>query len=124
MSDDREVLKVRILDKDYTISCLLEERESLVAAARELNERMLEMRGGTKVLGSERMAVMAALNVIHEREQLKSSQLDALRLGPQGGHPARGQARRRHRSTGLRLVGRLARDAPVVCESAPATSRA
>ena len=74
MSDGRDVLTVRILDKDYTISCLPDERESLVAAARELNERMQEMRGNAKVLGTERMAVMAALNVIHEREQLKSSQ--------------------------------------------------
>ena len=74
MSDDREVLSVRILDKDYRISCPPEERESLVAAAGELNQRMRDMRGGTKVLGAERMAVMAALNVIHEREQLASSQ--------------------------------------------------
>ena len=74
MSDDRDVLTVRILDKEYTISCLPDERESLVAAARELTERMQEMRGNAKVLGTERMAVMAALNVIHEREQLASSQ--------------------------------------------------
>ena len=74
MSDDRDVLTVRILDKEYTISCLPDERESLVAAARELTERMQEMRGNAKVLGTERMAVMAALNVIHEREQLESNQ--------------------------------------------------
>lgn len=82
MSDDREVLSVRILDKEYKISCLPEERESLLAAARELNERMNDMRDGTKVLGAERMAVMAALNVIHEREQAISRQdgvLDAAR---------------------------------------------
>ena len=74
MTGDRDVLSVRILDKDYTISCLPDERESLIAAARELNERMQEMRGNAKVIGTERMAVMAALNVIHEREQLESSQ--------------------------------------------------
>ncbi|MCY4467098.1 MAG: cell division protein ZapA [Thiotrichales bacterium] len=82
MSDDREVLSVRILDKEYKISCLPEERESLLAAARELNERMNDMRDSTKVLGAERMAVMAALNVIHEREQAASRQdgmLDAAR---------------------------------------------
>ena len=77
MSDDRDVVTVRILDKDYTISCLPDERDSLVAAARELNERMQKMRDGSKVLGTERMAVMAALNVIHEREQLTSSQHSA-----------------------------------------------
>ena len=78
MSDDREVLTVRILDKEYRISCPPEERESLVAAAGELNQRMRDMRGGTKVLGAERMAVMAALNVIHEREQATSKQSGVL----------------------------------------------
>jgi len=78
VNDDREVLTMRILDKEYTISCLFEERESLVAAARELNERMETMRGSAKVLGAERMAVMAALNVIHEREQITPKQIGTL----------------------------------------------
>ena len=74
MSDEREVLALRILDKEYRISCPPEEREGLLAAAGELNERMRDMRGGAKVLGAERMAVMAALNVIHERAQATSEQ--------------------------------------------------
>ena len=78
MNEDREVITIRILDKEYTISCLPEERDSLITAARELNERMDAMRGGAKVLGAERMAVMAALNVIHEREQVTSKQSGAL----------------------------------------------
>ena len=78
MSDEREVLTLRILDKEYRISCLPGERESLVAAASELNQRMQDMRGGAKVLGAERMAVMAALNVIHEREQTTSNQAGVL----------------------------------------------
>jgi len=78
VSDDREVLTVRILDKDYRISCPPEERESLIAAAGELNQRMRDMRDGTKVLGAERMAVMAALNVIHERDQAASKQAGML----------------------------------------------
>ena len=78
MSDDREVLTVRILDKEYRISCPPKERESLLTAAHELNERMRAMRSSTKVLGAERMAVMAALNVIHEREQVTSRQTGAL----------------------------------------------
>ena len=74
MSEEREVLTLRILDKEYRISCPPQERESLLAAASELNERMRDMRGGAKVLGAERMAVMAALNVIHERNQVASEQ--------------------------------------------------
>ena len=78
MSEEREILTVRILDKEYRIACPPEERESLVAAARELNERMADMRDGAKVLGAERMAVMAALNVIHEREQAAEKQVGVL----------------------------------------------
>ena len=78
MSEEREVLAVRILDKEYRISCPPEERESLLAASRELNERMQSMRDGAKVLGAERMAVMAALNVIHECEQTTAKQVGAL----------------------------------------------
>ena len=70
MSAERAVLTIRILEKEYVVSCLPEERENLLASARELNERMREMRDGSKVLGAERMAVMAALNVIHERDQV------------------------------------------------------
>ena len=78
MNDEREVLSVRILDKDYRIACPPEERESLIAAAGELNQRMRDMRGGVRVLGTERMAVMAALNIIHERGLTASNQADAL----------------------------------------------
>ena len=53
MSDDRSVLTIRILDKEYRISCLSDERESLLASARELNDRMQEMRRNTKVIGAD-----------------------------------------------------------------------
>ena len=86
MSDDREVLSVRILDKEYRISCIPGERESLMAAARELNDRMQEMRGHAKMLGAERMAVMIALNLIHERDQIKSGQLGAFDMAQEAVH--------------------------------------
>ncbi len=69
---------IRILDKEYMLRCPPEEREILLASARELNDRMRELRGSGKVLGAERMAVMAALTVIHEREQLKSHRAGAI----------------------------------------------
>ena len=78
MSDDRSVLTVRILDKEYRISCQSDEREDLLASAHELNDRMLEMRRNTKVIGAERMAVMTALNAIHEREQIRTRRRDSL----------------------------------------------
>jgi cell division protein ZapA len=57
---------IQILDKDYTVACPPDEREGLLASARMLNERMCEVRDSGKVLGAERMAVMTALNIIHE----------------------------------------------------------
>lgn len=59
-------VNVQILDKDYTISCPLEEKDALLESARVLNERMRDVRDGGKVLGTERIAVMTALNVVHE----------------------------------------------------------
>ena len=72
MSADPVSVTIRILDKEYVLLCPPEEREDLLSSARELNERMQELRGSGKVLGAERMAVMTALTVIHEREQIES----------------------------------------------------
>ena len=58
---------VEIMDKEYVISCPENEKDALLESARELNRRMRELRDGGKVLGTERMAVMTALNVIHEQ---------------------------------------------------------
>ncbi|MCI0508139.1 MAG: cell division protein ZapA [Gammaproteobacteria bacterium] len=57
---------IRILDKEYQIACSEEERHSLLDSARYLNERMKEIRNSGKVIGSERIAVMAALNITHD----------------------------------------------------------
>ena len=78
MSGDPVSVTIRVLDKEYVLLCPPEEREALLASARELNERMQELRRSGKVLGAERMAVMAALTVIHEREQLKSRRAGAI----------------------------------------------
>lgn len=64
---------VEILDKEYTISCPANEKDALLESARELNQRMRELRDGGKVLGTERMAVMTALNVIHEHLRQRKS---------------------------------------------------
>ncbi|MBT8419519.1 MAG: cell division protein ZapA [Gammaproteobacteria bacterium] len=57
---------IRILDKEYIVSCLKDEREDLVASARILDEQMRQARDVAKIYGSERIVVMSALNVIHE----------------------------------------------------------
>jgi cell division protein ZapA len=59
-------VSVQILDKEYLISCDDDEREQLHTAVTFLNMKMKEMKDSGKVIGSERIAVMTALNIAHE----------------------------------------------------------
>jgi cell division protein ZapA len=78
MNRDSGVVKVYILDKEYLVSCPEEEREALQASAKYLNDRMVEIRGSGKVIGIDRIAVMAALNLAHEvvESGAKADELD------------------------------------------------
>ena len=57
---------VHILDKEYSIMCPQEERANLVSAARYLDGKMREIRSSGKVIGADRIAVMAALTITHD----------------------------------------------------------
>ena len=57
---------VHILDKEYCIACPPDERSNLESAARYLDGKMREIRSGGKVIGADRIAVMAALNITHD----------------------------------------------------------
>jgi len=59
-------LKVMILDKEYLIACPPEEENALMASAKHLNEKMTEIRRSGKVVGVDRIAVMAGLNITHD----------------------------------------------------------
>lgn len=59
-------VSVRILDKEYQIACPTEERTALLDAAELLNARMKEIRDSGKVVGLDRIAVIAALNISNE----------------------------------------------------------
>ncbi|MBK1733729.1 cell division protein ZapA [Halorhodospira abdelmalekii] len=61
-----EAVKVRILDQDYTIACPEEAREGLLRSADYVDRRMREVRHSGKVVGTDRVAVMAALNIAYE----------------------------------------------------------
>ena len=80
-------VNVRILGKDYHVSCQDHEREELLASARLLDERMREVKSSGNVVGTERLAIMAALNVSHELLQYKLADRErnrALRTRMQG----------------------------------------
>ena len=61
-----EAVKVKILDKEYLVSCPPEEEPALLASARHLSDKMTEIRRTGKVVGIDRIAVMAGLNIAHE----------------------------------------------------------
>ena len=64
-------VNVTILDKEYLIACSDEERDLLHRAIEMLNAKMREVKASGKVIGSERIAVMAALHITHELLQYK-----------------------------------------------------
>jgi len=66
MSKEPEAVKINILDKEYLVACPDGEAEALMASAKYLNDRMLDVRGTGKVVGIDRIAVMTALNLAHE----------------------------------------------------------
>lgn len=59
-------VNISILGKELMVACPDGERDSLIAAARELDGRMRNIQDGGKVLGGERVAVMAALNLAND----------------------------------------------------------
>ena len=68
----QQAVNVTILDRDYAVACDPAERDSLVAAAAYLDAKMREIRGKAKLVGLERIAVMAALNIAHESLQART----------------------------------------------------
>jgi cell division protein ZapA len=66
MSEMYAHVTVRILEKEYHVACPANEKASLLASADLLNAKMREIRDAGKVVGLDRVAVMAALNLANE----------------------------------------------------------
>lgn len=66
MNNIANVVTIHILDKEYRVACPPEEREELARSASYLSKKMKEIRDSGKVIGTDRIAVMAALNISHE----------------------------------------------------------
>ncbi|MDF1643406.1 MAG: cell division protein ZapA [Pseudomonadales bacterium] len=66
MSEPTVTLSVNILDRDYQVSCPESQQQSLIQSARYLDGKMREIRSKGSVVGTDRIAVMAALNVSYE----------------------------------------------------------
>ena len=66
-----ETVTVHILGRDYQIACKVDERENLLKASGELDQRMRDIRTNSSVVGIDRIAVIAALNLTDELLKLR-----------------------------------------------------
>ncbi len=99
---------ITILDKEYRVNCPESEREALERAARFLDRKMREIRHTGKVIGNDRVAVMAALNITHELLQLRAGRLPPM---PENAEPATPQ---------VQALGRRIRETLEHCKPAGA----
>lgn len=80
MTDRLVRVSVRILEKEYQVACLPEERSELLDSAEFLNGKMKDIRDAGNIVGLDRIAVVAALNLAHEllkRGRAEASEGDA-----------------------------------------------
>ena len=71
MSTKGKTLDVSIMGRNYRVTCADEEREALLAAVAYVDTKMAEIKSASKVAGTERLAVMAALNIANELLSIK-----------------------------------------------------
>ena len=74
MTDMYAHVSVRILEKEYQVACPASERTDLLDSAEMLNAKMREIRDSGKVVGLDRIAVMAALNMANELIQIRGQE--------------------------------------------------
>ncbi len=65
-SKDPQAVTIKILGKEYLVACPEEERKDLESSADYLDQKMREIQDTGKVVGTDRIAVIAALNIAHE----------------------------------------------------------
>ena len=75
MSDSKPI-DIVIMGREFTVSCTDDERPGLLAAVTYLDKKMHDIRDSGKVVGVERIAMMAALNLSHEVLNTKTGDVD------------------------------------------------
>jgi len=63
---ENNAVNISIMGKDYLVACDEDEKQDLIRSADYLNRKMCEIRDSGKIIGTDRIAVMAALNIAHE----------------------------------------------------------
>ena len=72
MKNNPQPLSLLIMGKEYKIACAADEQGDLLQSAAQLDVQMRKMRDSGKVAGADRIAVMAALNLAHELQVMKT----------------------------------------------------
>lgn len=76
--DAASTVVVKILDREYQVSCPPSEQDALYKSARHLDENMRKIKTRGTIHGLEKISVMAALNITHELLQ-KNRQINESR---------------------------------------------
>lgn len=68
MSEEQssQTVEVKILERSYVVGCPEDKQNDLINSAKYLDRKMREIRDSGKVIGTERIAIMAALNIAYE----------------------------------------------------------
>jgi len=66
-------VNISIMGRDFSVACPPDEQEDLLSAARHLDTNMKEIQKKGKIIGAERCAIMAALNITNELLKLQRS---------------------------------------------------
>lgn len=73
---DMQGVDVNIMGREFKVACSDDEREGLITAVNYLDKKMRDIRDTGKVIGVERIAIMAALNLAHELLTTRSGGFD------------------------------------------------
>ena len=73
-------LQIAIMGREFRVACPENEQKGLLEAVAYLNKKMGEIRDNGKVIGLERIAIMAALNIAHELLATKVGGFDIAEL--------------------------------------------
>jgi cell division protein ZapA len=63
---DKGAVTISLLGREFRVGCPEGEERQLMASVDYLNRKLKEVRDTGKVVGNERIAIMAALNIAHE----------------------------------------------------------
>src|SRR5688572_32496234 len=80
MNADSKGLQINVMGREFRVACPEEEQKGLLEAVDYLNKKMNEIRENGKIIGLERIAIMAALNIAHELLATKVGGFDIAQL--------------------------------------------